>query len=146
MFMTAGFVVAGVYAVGWLRGRRDRYHRLGFTVPFTVAAILTPVQFMLGDSAARAVFHKQPVKFAAIEIVWKTDTHVPEYLYGRLQPDGTIDGGTQDPPAGLDPRRLQPQHPGDRADLGAGRATAPPPSRPPSPTGPSTPWSPSAAC
>jgi cytochrome d ubiquinol oxidase subunit I len=41
-------------------GRRDRYHRLGFTVPFTVAAILTPVQFMLGDSIARAVFHKQP--------------------------------------------------------------------------------------
>ena len=51
MLLTAGYVVAGVYAVGWLRGRRDRYHRLGFTVPFTVAAILTPVQFMLGDSA-----------------------------------------------------------------------------------------------
>lgn len=40
--LTAGYVVAGVYAVGLLRGRRDRYHRLGFTLPFTVAAILTP--------------------------------------------------------------------------------------------------------
>src|SRR5690242_3666631 len=28
-YMVAGFVVAGVYAVGTLRGRRDRYHRLG---------------------------------------------------------------------------------------------------------------------
>ncbi|QJT05526.1 cytochrome ubiquinol oxidase subunit I [Streptomyces asoensis] len=95
--LTAGYVVAGVYAVGWLRGRRDRYHRLGFTVPFSVAAILTPVQFMLGDSIARSVFHKQPVKFAATEIVWKTDTHVPEYMFGRLHPDGTISGGIKIP-------------------------------------------------
>jgi len=97
MFLTAGYLVAGVYAVGWLRGRRDRYHRLGFTLPFTVAAILTPVQFMLGDSAARDVFHKQPVKFAAMEIVWRTDTHVPEYLFGRLHPDGTVSGGIKIP-------------------------------------------------
>ncbi|WP_425545573.1 cytochrome ubiquinol oxidase subunit I [Kitasatospora atroaurantiaca] len=97
MFLTAGYVVAGVYAVGWLRGRRDRYHRLGFCVPFTVAAILTPVQFMVGDATARAVFHKQPVKFAAMEIVWNTDTHVPEYMFGRLQEDGSIKGGLKIP-------------------------------------------------
>ncbi|MEV0412839.1 cytochrome ubiquinol oxidase subunit I [Streptomyces sp. NPDC050448] len=95
--LTAGYVVAGVYAVGWLRGRREHYHRLGFTVPFTVAAILTPVQFMIGDSIARSVFHKQPVKFAATEIVWKTDTHVPEYMFGRLHPDGSISGGIKIP-------------------------------------------------
>ncbi|MDR6977907.1 cytochrome d ubiquinol oxidase subunit I [Streptomyces sp. 3330] len=95
--LTAGYVVAGVYAVGWLRGRRDRYHRLGFTVPFSVAAILTPVQFVLGDSIARSVFHKQPVKFAATEIVWKTGTHVPEYMFGRLHADGTISGGIRIP-------------------------------------------------
>ncbi|MDX2874891.1 cytochrome ubiquinol oxidase subunit I, partial [Streptomyces ipomoeae] len=94
---TAGYVVAGVYAVGWLRGRRDRYHRLGFTLPFTVAAILTPIQFMIGDSAARAVFHKQPVKFAAMELVWDTDTHVPECMFGRLNSDGTISGGLKIP-------------------------------------------------
>ncbi|WP_406447036.1 cytochrome ubiquinol oxidase subunit I [Streptomyces sp. NBC_01613] len=97
VILTAGYVVAGVYAVGWLRGRRDRYHRLGFTVPFSVAAILTPVQLVLGDSIARSVFHKQPVKFAATEIVWKTDTHVPEYMFGRLHPDGSISGGIKIP-------------------------------------------------
>ncbi|MFF2198916.1 cytochrome ubiquinol oxidase subunit I [Streptomyces sp. NPDC058145] len=97
MFVTAGYVVAGVYATGWLRGRRDRYHRLGFTVPFTLAAVFTPVQFVLGDSIARQVFHKQPVKFAAMEIVWKTDTHQPEYLYGRLHPNGSISGGIRIP-------------------------------------------------
>ncbi|MCX5395044.1 cytochrome ubiquinol oxidase subunit I [Streptomyces sp. NBC_00094] len=97
MVLTAGFMVAGVYAVGWLRGRRDRYHRLGFTVPFTIAAVATPVQLVLGDSIARSVFHKQPVKFAAMEIVWKTDTRVPEYLFGRLNEDGTVSGGIKVP-------------------------------------------------
>ncbi|MFE3938960.1 cytochrome ubiquinol oxidase subunit I, partial [Streptomyces goshikiensis] len=97
LFTPAGYVVAGVYAVGWLRGRRDRYHRLGFTVPFTVAAILTPVQFVLGDNIARQVFLKQPIKFAALELVWDTDTHVPEYLFGRLQEDGTVKGGIKIP-------------------------------------------------
>ena len=97
MLVTAGYVVAGVYAVGWLRGRRDRYHRLGFTVPFTIAAVATPVQFVLGDSIARSVFQKQPVKFAAMEMVWKTDTHVPEYLFGRLHPDGAVSGGIKVP-------------------------------------------------
>ncbi|MER5339176.1 cytochrome ubiquinol oxidase subunit I [Streptomyces mirabilis] len=95
--LTAGYVVAGVYAVGLLRGRRDRYHRLGFTLPFTVAAILTPVQFVLGDSIARSVFQKQPVKFAATELVWKTDTHVPEYIFGRLHADGSVSGGIKIP-------------------------------------------------
>ncbi|MCX4820933.1 cytochrome ubiquinol oxidase subunit I [Streptomyces sp. NBC_01142] len=97
MLVTAGYVVAGVYAVGWLRGRRDHYHRLGFTIPFTVAAVFTPVQFVLGDSIARSVFHKQPVKFAAMEIVWETDTHVPEYMFGRMHPDGSISGGFKIP-------------------------------------------------
>jgi cytochrome d ubiquinol oxidase subunit I len=99
-YMTAGFLVASVYAVGWLRGRRDRYHRLGFLVPFTVAAIVTPVQMALGDGLARSVFQQQPTKFAAIEIVWKTGSHQSEYLYGRLQPDGTVSGGIRIP--GLD--------------------------------------------
>lgn len=97
MVITAGFVVAGVYATGWLRGRRDHYHRLGFAVPFTIAAVAAPVQFVLGDSIARSVFHKQPVKFAAMEIVWKTDTRVPEYLFGRLNEDGTVSGGIKIP-------------------------------------------------
>ena len=99
-YMVAGFLVAGVYAVGWLRGRRDRYHRLGFVVPFTVAAVVTPLQFVVGDSLARSVYDHQPTKFAAIEIVWQTGTHQPEELYGRLRPDGTVAGGVSIP--GLD--------------------------------------------
>jgi len=96
-YMAAGFGVASVYAVGWLRGRRDRYHKLGFTVPFTVGAIAAPVQIVVGDIIARATFHEQPVKYAAMALVWRTDTYVPEYVFGWLQPEGTVSGGPRIP-------------------------------------------------
>ena len=81
-YMVAGFLIAGVYAVGLLRGRRDRYHRLGFAIPFTVAGIAAPLQVMMGDIIARYVEHNQPVKFAAMEYVPKTTGEVPEWIGG----------------------------------------------------------------
>ncbi len=50
-YLVTGFLVASVYAVGMLRGRRDRHHRLGLLIPLTVAAIATPLQFAVGDTA-----------------------------------------------------------------------------------------------
>src|SRR5437870_4809191 len=38
-YIVAGFLTASVYAVAWLRGRRDRYHRVALIVPLTVAAL-----------------------------------------------------------------------------------------------------------
>jgi cytochrome bd ubiquinol oxidase subunit I len=98
-YMVAGFLIASVYAVGMLRGRRDRYHRLGFLIPFTVAAIATPVQLFVGDTAARAIVKDQPIKFASMEYVQTTQTHAPEYL-GGVYHDGKVTGGIKIP--GLD--------------------------------------------
>ncbi len=81
-YMVAGFTVAGVYATGILRGRRDRYHYTGFAIGFVPAAILTPFQIFVGDTAARAIAHDQPVKFAAMEYVAQTSRQVPEWLAG----------------------------------------------------------------
>src|SRR5207302_7474801 len=88
IYMTAGFVVASVYAVAWLRGRRDHYQRLAFAVPFTVAAALTPVQLLVGDLSARAIASGQPAKFAAVEITWTTRDHNPEVLGGYIDDSG----------------------------------------------------------
>jgi cytochrome d ubiquinol oxidase subunit I len=96
--LCAGFVVAGIYAVGMLRGRRDRLHRLGFLIPFTAAAIAMPLQLVAGDLAMREVQKLQPVKFAAIELVAETSTHVPERLGGHLK-DGVPTGGLVIPDA-----------------------------------------------
>jgi cytochrome bd ubiquinol oxidase subunit I len=81
-YMVSGFTVAGVYAAGILRGRRDRYHYTGFALGFVPAAVLTPFQIFVGDTAARAIAHDQPVKFAAMEYVAQTSRHVPEWLAG----------------------------------------------------------------
>ena len=63
-YLVTGFLVASVYAVGMLRGRRDRHHRLGLLIPLTVACIPTPIQFIVGDTAAREIAGNQPIKFA----------------------------------------------------------------------------------
>jgi cytochrome bd ubiquinol oxidase subunit I len=81
-YMVTAFVVAGVYAVGLLRGRRDRYHRLGFGIPFTIGAIAAPLQVMMGDIIARFIANNQPVKFAAMEYVSRTSRNVPEWIGG----------------------------------------------------------------
>jgi cytochrome d ubiquinol oxidase subunit I len=88
-YVVAGFTVAGVYATGMLRGRRDRYHRLGLTVPLTVASIAIPLQIVMGDFIARYVFDSEPAKFAALEALPTTRTHAPETLGGIIV-DGKV--------------------------------------------------------
>src|SRR5260370_16029286 len=78
-YMVVGFMIASVYAAGILRGHRDRYHRLGFGIPFTIGAILTPIQIFVGDTAARANASQQPVKLSAIECFTPAARHSPEY-------------------------------------------------------------------
>jgi cytochrome d ubiquinol oxidase subunit I len=98
-YMVTGFLVAGVYAAGILRGRRDRYHYTGFALGFVPAAVLTPFQIFVGDTAARAIAQDQPVKFASMEYVAHTSTNVPEWFGGVLS-GGHIYGGLKIP--GLD--------------------------------------------
>jgi cytochrome bd ubiquinol oxidase subunit I len=81
-YMVTGFLVASIYAVGMLKGRRDRLHRLGLLIPLTIACIATPVQLFVGDTAAREVADHQPAKFAAMECVYETGDHQTEWVGG----------------------------------------------------------------
>lgn len=90
-YLVAGFLVASVYASAMRRGRTNRYHRLGFMIPFTVAAIVMPLQFVSGDLSARWVRDNQPVKFAAMELVPETARDVPEII-GGYYADGKVKG------------------------------------------------------
>ena len=95
-YMVSGFLVAGVYAAGILRGRRDRYHYAGFALGFVPAVLLTPFQIVVGDTAARAIAHDQPVKFASMEYVPHTMRHVPEWL-GGVYANGHVYAGLRIP-------------------------------------------------
>ncbi|MGB7686295.1 MAG: cytochrome ubiquinol oxidase subunit I [Solirubrobacterales bacterium] len=87
-YMVAGFLVASIYAVGMLKGRRDRLHRLGLLIPLTIGLIATPIQIFVGDTAARAVADHQPAKFAAMECIDETGDHQTEYVGGICTSDG----------------------------------------------------------
>jgi cytochrome d ubiquinol oxidase subunit I len=90
--IVAGFFVSSIYAVGMLRGRTDRLHRMGFLIPFSIAAVAAPLQMLVGDQSVRQVVKLQPIKFAAMEMVPRTATHVPERLGGHMR-DGVPTGG-----------------------------------------------------
>jgi len=95
-YMVTGFLLASVYAVGLLRGRADRYIRLGFLIPFCLAAVAAPLQAVVGDVAARGVMEDQPAKFAAMELITRSGPGQPETLGGVLV-DGRVVGGLQVP-------------------------------------------------
>ncbi len=95
-YMVTGFLLASVYAVGLLRGRADRYVRLGFLIPFVLAAAAAPVQVAVGDVAARGVLEDQPAKFAAMELIAVGGPRQPETIGGVLV-DGKVVGAIQIP-------------------------------------------------
>ncbi len=98
--MVAAFTMVSVYAVGWLRGNRDRLHRLGILVPLTFAVIVTPIQPIVGHFAGQAIADRQPIKLAAIEGLSETETEVPIILGGYF--DGTeVVNGIEVPIPGL---------------------------------------------
>lgn len=95
-FIVASALVAGVYAVAWLRGRRDHYHRAGLVVPLAVLALAAPAQVVVGDWAARTVADEQPTKLAAIEGLNQT-TESAALTIGGVYYDGKVHGGISIP-------------------------------------------------
>jgi len=87
-YMVVGFLLASIYAVGMLKGRRDRLHRLGLLIPLTIGLIATPIQLFVGDTAARAVADNQPAKFAGMECIQKTGDDQTEYVGGVCTSSG----------------------------------------------------------
>jgi cytochrome bd ubiquinol oxidase subunit I len=74
-FEATAFAVAGIYAFGFLRGRGDQYHRAALTVSLAIGVIIALLQPISGDLSARWVAENQPVKFAALEGQFQTESH-----------------------------------------------------------------------
>ncbi len=99
-YMVTGFSVAGVYAVGLLKGRTDRHHRLGLVVPLLFAAIATPIQPLVGHFAAQRLADDQPIKLAAMEGIAETERGAPLVL-GGIYRDDELQWGLELPLGGL---------------------------------------------
>lgn len=96
-YIVVGFLIAGIYAFAWLKGRRGAYFRTAMVVPLAVACLAAPAQLLIGDWAARTVANDQPIKLASFEGLAKTTKGAPETILGWYEPDGTIKYGIEIP-------------------------------------------------
>jgi cytochrome d ubiquinol oxidase subunit I len=81
-YVAVGFAVAGIYAAGYLKGRRDEYHRAGLRLGLAVGGLSAVLQMMSGDLLAKFVYQTQPGKFAAMEAHFETSAYAPIILGG----------------------------------------------------------------
>lgn len=80
--ITASFFVAGISAYKTLLNQNKMYIIKSFKIAVTIAAILTPLQVLIGDLHGLNTLKHQPEKIAAMEGLWKTQTKAPLVLFG----------------------------------------------------------------
>ena len=79
--LTAAFLVAGVSAWRWRRGDRGADVRVAMKSGVWLAAVLIPVQILVGDLHGVNTYEHQPAKLAAMEGVWETQRGAPSVLF-----------------------------------------------------------------
>ncbi len=79
--LTCSFLLAGLSAWQMLRGAAERSAPKILRVGLTVAALLIPVQIMVGDMHGLNTLEHQPQKIAAMEGVWQTERGAPLLLF-----------------------------------------------------------------
>ena len=79
--LTAAFVVAGLSAWRLLRAPADALALRTMRVGVLIAAVLAPVQAVVGDFHGLNTLAHQPAKIAAMEAIWHTEKGVPLVLF-----------------------------------------------------------------
>ena len=90
VYIATGFAVAGVYALGMLRGRKDPYHRSALGIALAVGTIAALLQPLSGDWSARKMAEYQPAKLAAAEAHFHTSSHAPLLIGGIPDNEGNV--------------------------------------------------------
>jgi cytochrome d ubiquinol oxidase subunit I len=80
--IATSFMVAAVHAFFRLREPDSSFHRAAMGIALAVAGVSLPLQFISGDSSARAAATLQPAKLAAMEAHFRTETAAPLLLGG----------------------------------------------------------------
>ena len=79
--LTGSFLLAGISAYRWLQLDRAKDVMATLRTGVLVAAVLIPVQIMVGDLHGLNTLHHQPAKLAAMEGIWETHQGVPAVLF-----------------------------------------------------------------
>jgi len=79
--LTASFFVAGISAYRLIKGDTKQAPKLALKTGLVIAAVLAPLQALVGDFHGLNTFEYQPQKIAAMEGVWETETGAPLLLF-----------------------------------------------------------------
>jgi cytochrome d ubiquinol oxidase subunit I len=80
-FLTASFLLAGLSAWQVLRRTADAATTKVLRAGLLVAAVLVPVQIVVGDLHGLNTLKHQPQKIAAMEAIWETERGAPLLLF-----------------------------------------------------------------
>jgi len=79
--LTVSFVLAGVSAWQLLKGKSNASTAKALRTGLTLAAVLIPLQIVVGDMHGLNTLQYQPQKIAAMEGVWETEKGAPLLLF-----------------------------------------------------------------
>ena len=79
--LTGSFLLAGISAYRWLKNDRTNDVMAALRTGVMVAAVLIPVQIVVGDLHGLNTLKYQPAKLAAMEGIWDTQQGVPAVLF-----------------------------------------------------------------
>ena len=79
--LTGSFLLAGISAYRWLKNDRAKDVMASLRTGVMVAAVLIPVQILVGDLHGLNTLKYQPAKLAAMEGIWETQKGVPAVLF-----------------------------------------------------------------
>lgn len=100
-YMATAFGVAGVHAIGLLRNPASEFHRRALRLAMLVAVPMACIQPLVGDWAAKVVARTQPVKLAAMEGQFVTETRAPLRIGGVPDEAAGVTRFSIDIPGGL---------------------------------------------
>lgn len=81
-FQAVGFALAGVYSLCLLFNPNNSVYRRAFSIVLIVGGIFSILQPLTGDMLAKQIARSQPIKLAALEGQWETETGAPLRLGG----------------------------------------------------------------
>jgi cytochrome d ubiquinol oxidase subunit I len=85
--ITASFLVAGLSAWRLLQAREDASAQKTLRFAARLAAVLVPIQIVVGDLHGLNTLEHQPAKIAAVEALWKTERGAALTLFGIPNPE-----------------------------------------------------------
>jgi cytochrome bd ubiquinol oxidase subunit I len=81
-YAATGFVVAGIHAYALLSDQHNLFHRRALQLALLVGGVGALLQPLSGDFLGKSVARHQPVKFAATEGQFASETHAPLHIGG----------------------------------------------------------------